>query len=190
METVVLWRTDGSMVFNQVAYGADPPRMQPVAAVPPAGSRPCSSVHIAFLGSSRFVRLCSFDASRAEGGSGDSTVAGDTACLENGCTVDASHQLSVFFLPYLFPALTASGSGGTQGGLTLEPQAHTASLDCWGASTASAAAAAGGLACMAGGASGREPCVTVAALAGSNSHAAEFLAQVGGKAVRNGLLLE
>ena len=191
METVVLWWADGSMVFHHVACGADPPRIQPVIRVAPASGpkgSACSRVDVAFLGSSRFARLCAFGAPRDGGGSGGAAAGGGAG---EACAAGPGPQLSIYRLPYLFPNMAgrAGGSGSTGSGtgsagwdgfpISIEPLAQAASLNSWGATEATAGAGGCGGSGAGDAGGGEEACVTVAALAGSNSHAAEFVAQVG-----------
>lgn len=191
VETLVLWYADGSIAFSHVALGTSPLCIQPVAVVPPAASSSnssssdpgkrslCSGVDVAFLGSSRFARLCTFSDPATPG---DACAPGDPASGGAAGEQQPSPRLSILHLPYLFPNMAAGGSSlGGQFPITLEPLAHASNLAGWGAAEAAGASGAGaaamGVEAGCGGAGG-EPCVTVAALAGSNSHASEYLAQV------------
>lgn len=188
VETVVLWWTDGTMGFQHVATAAEPPHVQPVARVAPADSSAlCGHVDVAFLGSSSFARLCGPHSSGSCAGGGSALAAAGPA---GGCA--AGPRLSVYRLPYLFPNMAAAGATSPSGGnaavagggspqpygwpVTLQPLAQAADLNSWGAVEAVCAIAAG--AAQRGTSSSDQPCVTVAVLAGSNSHAAEYVAQV------------
>lgn len=195
VETLVLWYADGSIAFFHVALGTSPLCIQPVAVVPPAASSSnsgsnssnsdpgkrslCSRVDVAFLGSSRFARLCTFSDPAAPG---DACAPGDPASGGAAGEQQPSPRLSILHLPYLFPNMAAGASSlGGQFPITLKPLAHASSLAGWGAAEAAGASGAGAAAIRveAGcGGAGGEPCVTVATLAGRNSHASEYLAQV------------